>query len=131
GPPDAGFNRDEPVRLSEVSTNLEAMPLILAGRPGRWRSLCEAACTNAERKFKPTVFVESAGLMIDLVADGLGYCLMSHESIKDALAVGKISAAPVRDQTVSWVLAVSRKRPFSPAIRELKRITLEAFQDWA
>lgn len=131
GPPGAGFRRNEPVRLEDILTNIETIPLILAGRPGQWRSFCEAACQAAGRKFKTTVLVESADLMIDLIGEGLGYCLMSHEAIRAALDAGRISAAPVRDRTIAWMLAVSRKRPFSPAVRELKRIALEAFQDWA
>lgn len=130
GPRSAGFRKSEPVGLEEVLPELDCIPLVLAGRPGQWRFFCEAAFQSAGRKFKAKALVDSSNLMIDLVSEGVGYCLMSHEAIRDALDEGRISAAPVRNQTISWVLAVSRKRPFSPAILELKRTAIEAIQEW-
>lgn len=130
GPLAAGFRKNEPVGLGDILPEVEAVPLVLAGRPGQWRFFCEAAFQSVGRKFEVTALVDSSALMIDLVSAGVGYCLMSHEAIRDAVDAGRISAAPVQDQTISWVLAVSRKRPFSPAVRELKRASLEAIQEW-
>jgi len=101
-----------PVRLRD----LPAYPLIIPSRPHAIRTLIETNLAGAG--LRPTVALEidAIGAIVDLVAAGLGYAILSPRALDQGVARRKLVARPIVEPALrsALAIAVSSQRPSSP-----------------
>lgn len=106
GPTGAGFALEVPIEIDAMAR----LPLILPPAPTSLRTAAERVALR--NGFSLAIRAEvNASLILDLVSEGLGHAVYSYCGIHDALAQGRISAAPISGFTIEWMLAQSRERP--------------------
>lgn len=112
GPPDAGLQLDQEVPLARLST----LNLIGLTRPASLRVALDKAADEQRvaLSFRGEI---NATIAMDLVSAGLGFSVYSYCGLHDHLVAGKVSAAPIADFEIEWVLASSRERPLTQATR--------------
>lgn len=112
GRPEDGFSMDQPMTVEELCQH----ELILTPYPNSLRQLIDRAASAAGHKVKASVEVDMAALMVDLVHLGLGLAVLPscaiHEHQDQKLSV---SAAPIADVRIAWVVAHSKERMLSLA----------------
>ncbi|CAH1651833.1 type 2 periplasmic-binding domain-containing protein [Chelatococcus asaccharovorans] len=59
----------------------------------------------------------NATIALDLVSQGLGFTVYSYCGLHDHLVAGTISAAPITSFDIEWMLASSKERPLTQAIK--------------
>lgn len=120
GPVSAGLSIDEEVELETVG----ALPLVVVSRPASLRVALEKA---AEAKDVPlNVRAEiNAAVSLDFVSIGLGYSVYSYCGVHEHLQAGKVSAAPIKDFEIQWMLASSKERPLTQATRTFEAMLRE------
>ena len=112
GPAKAELSLDKEVPLSFLAS----LQLIGLSRPASLRVALEkvAAAEGIELNIRAEI---NATIAIDLVSQGLGYSVYSYCGLHDHLLAGRISAAPIADFDIEWVLASSRERPVTQATK--------------
>ncbi|MBV8744772.1 MAG: LysR family transcriptional regulator [Xanthobacteraceae bacterium] len=112
----ARLRLDTPVTLSR----LDAADLILPGRPNAIRAQIENAIRRAGYAYRCRFEAETVALCLELTRRGLGYtvtpsCALDNRVFQDE----DLTAAPIRNLTVTWALHINRAREHSVAVRAL------------
>lgn len=124
GRPGAKFASRSEVTMEQLAD----LPLILTTRPNSLRLAVEAGL--GRHGLRPNIRIEAntIPLMTDLVIAGLGYTILPSCGVRDLLRSRKISARPVADFSITWLVAQPKSRSLSlPAelfcemIREISR----------
>lgn len=116
GPTEAQMDLETPISVEELCSN----PLILTAHPNSIRQIIERAASHAGVSVIPArLEVHNSTLQLDLVRSGLGYALLPYCALDEALQEGSISASPVKDLSLTWIIATSRDHVMSVATRKL------------
>lgn len=118
GPRKARLSPRRPVSIERVAGE----PLMVTLRPNSVRALIEAALARVGRTLVPVLEANATSVMLQMVTAGEGYTVLPYSALHEALAAGRVSAAPVADLRMSWAIAYSRERTLSRAGRELTRL---------
>lgn len=97
-------------------------PLILTSYPNSLRQIIDRAASKAGTTAHPSVEVDMAALMLDLVRQGIGYAVLPYSAAKELLSSNLISACPLHDMRISWVVATSQERMQSVASKRLTEL---------
>lgn len=100
-------------------------PLILTGRPNAMRLIVERALAEGGHRVHPVVEVNSARVLCELAARGLGFTVLPFSAFCEAFHAGRLTAAPVQGLSVTWTLVTSRERGLSLAARKLREMLTE------
>jgi LysR family nitrogen assimilation transcriptional regulator len=112
GPPSAGLSLDRAVELR----SLAELKLVGLSRPASLRVALEKAASAQDVALNIRAEI-NATIALDLVSQGLGYTVYSYCGLHDHLVVGRISAAPITGFDIEWMLASSKERPLTQAIK--------------
>jgi LysR family nitrogen assimilation transcriptional regulator len=109
--PDNAFGGQAFIEAKDLGT----MPLILPHRPHILRELVDSLHLNHVE----VVEIDSASLMIELAASGIGITILPRESVSHAVRAGDVIALPILNPTLSWQVTVcySNVRPLSLGAR--------------
>jgi len=121
GPRKAKLKLRRPVDLKTVS----GKPLILTSRPNSLRLVVENALAQARLPLKLVADSNSTEMMVELAAFDLAYTVLPYCAAWRALRSGGLSAAPVRDQWIEWVIMFPGHRGLSLAGSKLKSLLFE------
>lgn len=103
----AGLRLDAPAPLSRLG----AAQLILPGRPNVISAQVENALRRSGLPYQNRFEAESLSLCLELTRRGLGYTVMPYSALHHQLEIGgDLSAAPIRNLSVTWQLHVNRAR---------------------
>jgi LysR family transcriptional regulator, nitrogen assimilation regulatory protein len=106
GPADANLTVDKPVSVNKIV----AQPLILTSYPNSLRVIMDRQLTKLKLCIQPIAELDSAQMMLDLVSEGMGYTVLPLSGVQDAIKTKYVSAAPIRNLRIAWVMALSRER---------------------
>ena len=121
GPPDAA-----PTRRSSISVEeLADLPLILTTRPNSLRLIVETRLARIGKKPKVRIEANTLPLMTDLVIDRLGYTVLPSCGVRELVRRKLVSACPIEDFFVTWLIAQRKSRPLSFAATQLSRVVRE------
>jgi LysR family transcriptional regulator, nitrogen assimilation regulatory protein len=111
GPQDAKLS----MRKETTIGTLGDLPLILTMRPNSLRLMVEDRLgvhgLTANVRFE----ANTLPLMTDLVAAGLGYTVLPLCGVRDLIKLGRVSASPIADLFVTWLVARPKSRPLGVA----------------
>jgi LysR family nitrogen assimilation transcriptional regulator len=95
---------------------LPRYPLIMPARPNAIRTLVESRLAAKGLRPHVTLEVDAIGAIVDLVAEGLGYAILSRRALPEGAAPGALAARPIVRPTLKSALAiaVSAQRPATP-----------------
>jgi LysR family transcriptional regulator, nitrogen assimilation regulatory protein len=112
----AGLRPDASVPLSR----LDAIDLIMPGRPNAIRAQVENAIRRAGYAYRCRFEAETVALCLELTRRGLGYTVTPSCALHDRLLHDEeLTAAPIRSLAVTWALHINRAREHSVAVRAL------------
>ncbi|MBC2857708.1 MULTISPECIES: LysR family transcriptional regulator [Stappia] len=111
--PAAGLRMDAPV----PSTSLVGLDLVLTPSPNGLRRVVEDLLPPSATLRNPPVIVETNSIIVDLVSRGGLHSILPYSACHQAYTRGEISIAPVAGVTWPWVIATSRDRPRTAAMR--------------
>ncbi len=91
-------------------------PLIMPARPNAIRTLVESRLATKGLRPHVTLEVDAISAIVDLVAEGLGYAILSRRALPEGAAPGALTARPIVRPTLKSALAiaVSAQRPATP-----------------
>ena len=113
GSRERGFNISCPQKLERVSE----LPLIQNTHPNAMRIIVDAALSRAGLQSRTEIEVDALDMMIELASKG-EYCIIApYTAIHSHLQDKTLSAAPVSDLRVNWLVVTSNSRPVSLAAR--------------
>lgn len=121
---DAPLKISRPARLEE----LIGIPLVLCGYPDTLRLYLNQAFAQADEKPTVRCEVNSAQLVADLVARGVGVGMAPLGSIADPDQRG-LKVTPIAGLDASWMIATSFERVGSTAVQHLTRMIQEYVRD--
>lgn len=127
GPLGSGLNIQQPVGWSSLNDR----PMILYSLPNQTRLKIDHAKRRYGLNFRTVAEVSSLPLLLDLVERGVGYAITPMGAIRHAIARKRLTAAPLRNVSVKWALAVTRNRPYAKAIPEAERLIRELIKQQA
>lgn len=120
GPVSAGLSPDREVEFALLGE----LPLVVVSRPASLRVALEKAAEA--HGVALTVRAEiNAAVSLDFVGTGLGYSVYSYCGVHEHLEAGKVSAAPIRDFQIQWMLASSKERPLTQATKTFEKMLRE------
>lgn len=123
--PEARLSMTKPISLK----NLCKSPLILTSYPNSLRQIVDREAARAGAVVKVGMEVDSSALMLDLVRQGVGYAVLPYCAAHELVASGVLSASPIQNIRIDWLIAHSRERSLSLAARKLaEMIASEAQQ---
>ncbi len=106
GPRQARLQADKSVGLKRVTEH----PLILTSYPNSLRIIVDRALAKIGQQTQPIIEADTAYMMLDLIHNGMGYTVLPYSGVHDAIKNHYISACPVKELRVEWVIARSRER---------------------
>ncbi len=118
GPADAGLSLDVATPFEQLAD----LPLILTTRPNSLRRMVDLELNR--RAIQPCLRVEAdtLPLMTDLVANGLGYTVLPSSGVYSLVDAGHLSASPLAELSITWMIARPIDRSLSTAARLLQDI---------
>jgi LysR family nitrogen assimilation transcriptional regulator len=121
GPADAklSMRKDTHVR------RLGELPLILTMRPNSLRLMVEDRLGVHGLTANVRVEANTLPLMTDLVTAGLGYTVLPMCGVRELLKQGRISASPIADLFVTWLVARPKSRPLGVAAERFHDVLCE------
>ena len=121
GPKDAGLDIE---RVLPVAA-LAARALILTSRPNAMRMIVERALAAGNHRVVPVLEANSARLLCEMVAGGLGFTVLPFSAVAESARAGRVSLAPIEGLSVTWTLVTSRDRGLSLAGHKLRELLAE------
>jgi len=109
----AGLKMGSPV----PSADLAGLDLVLTPSPNGLRRVVEDLLSPSGASPNPPVIVETNSIIIDLVSRGGLHSILPYSACHQAFMRGDISIAPITGATWPWVIATSRDRPRTAAMR--------------
>ena len=124
GPADAklSMRKETPVKA------LGELPLILTMRPNSLRLMVESQLGALGLPADVRLEANTLPLMTDLVTAGLGYTVLPFCGIRDLLKQGRVSASPVAELFITWLVARPKMRTMSVAAERFHDILCEFSQ---
>lgn len=106
----------QPVPLRELA----GLPLVMSGKPHPMRMFVETQLNNAGLKPDIVVEIDSIGAIIDLVASGFGYAIVSRNALAARGGGQPLGWRPIvaPELTSALVLAYSAERPVTALMKE-------------
>jgi LysR family transcriptional regulator, nitrogen assimilation regulatory protein len=101
------------------------LPLILTMRPNSLRLMVEDRLGVHGLTANVRCEANTLPLMTDLVIAGLGYTVLPMCGIRDLLKQDRISASPIADLFVTWLVARPKSRPLGVAAERFHDILCE------
>lgn len=111
GPRHAKLSMKSHVQLEKLAD----FPLILTTRPNSLRLTVEAGLSRLGKRPKIKVEANALPLMTDLVQAGLGYTVLPLCGVRHLVKSKAVSASPIRDFRITWIMARTKTRPLSLA----------------
>lgn len=112
----AGLRLDMPVPLSRLGS----VDFIHPARPNVIRMQVENAVRRAGYEYRNRFEAETLPLCLELARRGLGYTVIPSCGLHDELLqTGELTAAPIKNLSVTWALHINRSREHSVAVRAL------------
>jgi LysR family nitrogen assimilation transcriptional regulator len=110
--PRAGARKAGPVRLRE----LPDYPLIIPSRPHAIRTLVEDRLATTGLRPRVALEIDAIGAILELVAEGQGYAVLSPRALQSSDVGRKLVARPIVHPALrsSLAMAVSAQRPARP-----------------
>lgn len=106
GPPDLR-NGLQPVHQGQ---SIAGLPMILPRAPHNRRLIIDAFCIQHGVELDVRHHVDGFTIIKAMVEAGLGYSILSYYGVQEAIAAGRISAAPVTHPAMPWELCVVYRR---------------------
>jgi LysR family transcriptional regulator, nitrogen assimilation regulatory protein len=121
GPPNAklSMRKETPVRA------LGDLPLILTMRPNSLRLMVEDRLVAHNLTANVRFEANTLPLMTDLVNAGLGYTVLPQCGVRDLVKQDRVSASPIADLFVTWLVARPKSRPLGVAAERFHDILCE------
>jgi LysR family nitrogen assimilation transcriptional regulator len=94
---------------------LADLPLILTMRPNSLRLMVEGRLGVHGLTANVRVEANTLPLMTNLVTAGLGYTVLPLCGVREALRLKQVSASPIADLFVTWLVARPKSRPLGAA----------------
>jgi len=104
-----------PTVASITPGELAEYPLIMAGGPHGLQTLVEDAVARADKALNIKMEVNYLPTLIELVAQGVGYTMVSRSSYSGADE--RLVAIPITGLTCDWVMARRKDHPLSAAAK--------------
>lgn len=123
-PPDAGLSMEAPVAVSLLSE----LDLVLTPNPNGLRRVVDDVLLPHPKPRNPPVIVETNSIIMDLVSRGGLHSILPYSATYQAYLRGDISIAPIAGMSWPWVIATSRDRPHSAAMRVFMKLIAESTQ---
>jgi len=103
---------------------LRGLPLLLPSAPNTWRSVLDNLARRHGVPLVDSMTVDSASLLMDLVAGGGCYGILPTYYVQHDVAEGRIQASRIvkPELTRMLTLAVTTQRPTTLAAREIARL---------
>lgn len=112
----AGLRLQESVAVRDLAD----LPIILPGRPNIIRAQVENALQSCGRAYRASLDAETLPLCLELTRHGLGHTVMPYCAVHERLNRAEgLTAAPIRELTITWALHVNRARDHSTAVRSV------------
>lgn len=121
GPPDAKLS----MRKETPIAALGDLPLILTMRPNSLRLLVEDRLGAQSLAAKVRFEANTLPLMTDFVTAGLGYTVLPLCGVRDLIKQGRVSASPIAELFVTWLVARPKSRPLGVAAARFHDILCE------
>jgi LysR family nitrogen assimilation transcriptional regulator len=123
--PPAGAGK-APFRLDSLSE----LPLILPGLPHSNRRLMEQAAVQRGLRLRVVLEVDSVELTKSLVAQGLGYTILTFAAVQNEVARGELSVHPIERPAIRSTVAIAslRESRASPLVGAMKAILRDNMQ---
>jgi LysR family nitrogen assimilation transcriptional regulator len=112
GSPAAKLSMKSEVQLERLAD----VPLVLTTRPNSLRLTVEAGLSRYGKRPQIKVEANALPLMTDLVQAGLGYTVLPLCGVRDLLRSKAVSASPISDFYITWIMAKTKSRPLSLAV---------------
>ena len=111
GPPDTklSMRKETPIKT------LGELPLILTMRPNSLRLMIESRLGALGLPADVRLEANTLPLMTDLVIAGLGYTVLPFCGVRDLLRQGRVSASPIADLFITWLVVRPKTRTLSVA----------------
>jgi LysR family nitrogen assimilation transcriptional regulator len=125
--------RADPItaRRAVPLAQIAALPIMLPGRPHSVRTMVEDVC--AERRVALTLLCEIESLLAikETVAAGCGYTIAGLDSVAYDVAAGRLSAAAIRNPTISRLLVMTTgpKNSLTTAARAVASLVVSVAGD--
>lgn len=120
GPVSAGLRIDRPVTLDYVARR----DLISISPPASLRVALDTAMLRTG--LTPNIRYEiNSSMILDFVARGRGYGVYSYCGVHEFIEAGRVSAAPIEDFTIEWLLVANRDRPLTLATRVFRQMLID------
>lgn len=99
----------EPISLRDIA----ALPLVIPSRPNAIRMLVETEMTNLGVRPHVALEIDGVAAILDLVADGAGAALLSHNAVASSIRPSAFQTRAVTDPPLRsrLSLAISSQRP--------------------
>src|SRR6202012_1224311 len=121
GPAKAGLS----LRKDTTIRALADLPLILTMRPNSLRLMVEDRLGLHGLTADVRLEVNTLPLMTNLVTAGLGYTVLPMCGVGDLLKQGSVSASPVSELFITWLVARPKSRPLGVAAERFHDILCE------
>lgn len=112
GSPAAKLSMKTETAISKIGD----LPLILTTRPNSLRLTVETSLSRYGKKPNIRVEANALPLMTDLVTAGLGYTVLPLCGIRTCLKSGSVTASPISNFYITWMMAKTKSRPLSLAV---------------
>jgi len=113
--PEARLSMKRPISIQALCRN----PLVLTSYPNSLRTIVDRAAAAEQVEVKVRVEVDMSPLMLDLVRQGLGFAVLPYCAVHELLKANLVSACPVKNLRIEWLIAHSRERALSTAASHL------------
>lgn len=121
GPAEAGLSMRKDITVKALAD----LPLILTMRPNSLRLVVEDRLgvhgLTANVRFE----ANTLPLMTNLVTAGLGYTVLPLCGVREALKLKQVSASPIADLFVTWLVARPKSRPLGAAAERFHDLLCE------
>jgi LysR family transcriptional regulator, nitrogen assimilation regulatory protein len=102
----AGLRMQFPATLKQLAKH----PLILTAYPNSLRVIVDRAMHEKNLTPQSIIETDTANMMLDLVQLGVGSAVLPASGVARAVEQGLVSACPIRNLRIQWILAHSRER---------------------
>ena len=103
------------VKLSDISD----LPLILYAAPNHIRWLVDVAFRQQGLTPKIVAEVDTLSMMLELARENIGSVILPRSAVLDDVAAKRLTATGIQGVSVDWMLAISRDRERSTAVKAL------------
>lgn len=120
-----GSARDRVTKHATVPFSaLDGLPLLLPSAPNTWRSVLDNLARRQGVSLVDAMTVDSASLLIDVVAGGGCYAILPTYYVQHDVAAGRIQASRIVKPKLTRMLtlAITSQRPTTLATREIARL---------